>query len=99
MILNLNLMGQKWKKHDQRLPGAVERFKRCSFKGVLTEHSLIIDVFDTEPEACREGAHQDVEVEEEGDPGGGLVLRHRGDDGDVDLRVAAHREGGRGNGM
>lgn len=95
MILDLNLMGQKWKKHDQRLPGVVER----SFKGVLTEHSLVVDVFDTEPEACREGAHQDVEVEEEGDPGGGLVLWHRGDDGDVDLCVAAHRQGGRRNRM
>ena len=29
-----------------------------------------------------------MEVEEEGDPGGGLVLRHRRDDGDVDLGVA-----------
>lgn len=55
----------------------------------LTKHSLIVDVLDAEPQACREGAHQDVEVEEEGDPGGWLVLRHRRYDGDVDLGIAA----------
>lgn len=61
----------------------------------LTEHSLIVDVLDAEPQACREGAHQDVEVEEEGDPGGWLVLRHRRYDGDVDLGVAAKEMGGK----
>ena len=56
--------------------------------GGLTEDALVVDVLDAEPEAGGEGADQDVEVEEEGDPGGGLVLRHRRDDGDVDLGVA-----------
>lgn len=62
-----------------------------------TKHSLIVDVLDAEPQARRERAHQDVKVEEERDPGGGLVLRHRRYDGDVDLSVAEDggREGGR----
>lgn len=54
----------------------------------LTKDALVVDVLDAEPEACWEGADQDVEVKEEGDPGGGLVLRYRGDDGNVDLSVA-----------
>lgn len=58
-----------------------------------TEHSFIIDVFDTEPEACWERAHQDVEVEEERDPRRGLVLRHGCYDGDVDLSIAVGRGG------
>jgi len=41
---------------------------------LLTKDSLIVDVLDAEPEACWEGADQDVQVKEEGDPGGGLVL-------------------------
>ena len=55
--------------------------------GTSTEHPLVVDVLDAEPEAGGESADQDVEVEEEGDPCGGLVLRHRRDDGDVDLGV------------
>jgi len=57
--------------------------------GSVTEDALVVDVLDAEPEAGWEGADEDVQVEEEGHPGGGLVLRDRRDDGDVDLRVAA----------
>ena len=54
----------------------------------LTKDSLIIDVLNAEPEPCWEGADEDVKVEEEGHPGGGLVLRYWCYDGDVDLSVA-----------
>lgn len=64
---------------------------RC--ERVPTEHALVVDVLDAEPEACWESADQDVEVKEEGDPRGRLVLRHGGDDGDVDLCIAV-QEGG-----
>lgn len=57
-----------------------------------TEHALVADVSDAEPEACGEGAHQDVKIKEEGDPGGGLMLRYRRDDRNVNLGVAAHRK-------
>ena len=40
------------------------------------------------PQANRKDTDQDVKVEEEGEPGGGLVLAHTGNDGDVDLGVA-----------
>lgn len=59
----------------------------------LTKDSLIVDVLDAEPEACWESADQDVQVKEEGDPGGGLVLWHGRDDGDVDLCVSEHNKG------
>ena len=59
---------------------------------MYTKDSLVVDVLDAEPEAGWEGADQDVEVEEEWDPGCGLVLRHRGDDWDVDLSVAEQHE-------
>lgn len=42
----------------------------------LTKDTFIIDVLNAEPEACWEGADKDVEVKEEGHPGGGLVLRY-----------------------
>ncbi len=61
---------------------------------MLTKDSLIIDVLDAEPEACWEGADEDVQVKEERDPGGGLVLWHWGDDRDVDLCVSEHRRQG-----
>lgn len=64
------------------------------FKEIPTKHALIVDVLDAEPQACWEGADQDVEVEEEGHPRRRLVLRHRCYDGDVDLSVTA--EMGRG---
>ena len=54
----------------------------------LTEDPLVVDVFDAVPQADRVGKHQDVQVEEEAEPGGRLVLRHRRDDGNVDLGVA-----------
>lgn len=54
----------------------------------LTKDALVVDVLDAEPEASWEGADKDVEVKEEGDPGGGLVLRYRGNYGNVDLGVA-----------
>lgn len=56
---------------------------------VLTKHAFIVDVFNTEPEACWEGADQDVEVKEKGHPGGGLVLGYGRNYGNVDLSVAA----------
>ena len=42
------------------------------------EDALVVDVLDTVPEADREDAGQDVQVEEEAEPSGGLVLRHTG---------------------
>lgn len=61
------------------------------FKEIPTKHALIVDVLDAEPQACWEGADQDVEVEEEGHPRRRLVLRHRCYDGDVDLSVTVRR--------
>ena len=57
----------------------------------MTKDSLIREVFHDEPYPRGEHTHQDVQVEEEGGPGGGLVLRHTGYDGDVDLGIAAGR--------
>lgn len=57
-----------------------------------TEDALVVDVLDAEPQAGWEGAHQDVQVEEERHPGGGLVLRHRGDDGDVDFGIPGYTQ-------
>ena len=54
----------------------------------LTEDALVVDVLDDEPGSSGEDGDEDVEVEEERDPGGRLVLRHRRDDRDVDLGVA-----------
>ena len=54
----------------------------------LTKDSLIIDSLDAVPQANREGGDQDVEVKEEAEPSGGLMLRHWGNDRDVDLGVA-----------
>lgn len=68
----------------------VDLHRKC-LRDALTEDALVVDVLDAEPEACREGADQDVQVKEEGHPGGGLVLGHRRDDGDVDLGVAVGR--------
>lgn len=41
---------------------------------VLTKDTFIVDVLYAEPEACWEGADEDVKIKEEGHPGGGLVL-------------------------
>lgn len=54
----------------------------------LTKDTFIIDVLNAEPEACWEGAHKDVEVKEEGHPGGGLVFRYWCYNGNVDLSIA-----------
>lgn len=54
----------------------------------LTEYTFIVDVFNAEPEACWEGADQDVEVKEKGHPGGGLVLGYGRNYGNVDLSIA-----------
>lgn len=54
----------------------------------LTKDAFIVDVLNAEPEARWEGADEDVQVEEEGHPGGGLVLRDRRYDGYVDLCIA-----------
>lgn len=56
---------------------------------LLTEDPLVIDVLDAVPEAHGEGAHQNVQVKEEGKPGGGLVLRHRRYYGDVHLGIGS----------
>ena len=45
------------------------------------------------PKANRKDTDQDVKVEEEGEPGGRLVLAHTGNDGDVDLGVACVPKG------
>jgi hypothetical protein len=58
-----------------------------------TKHSLIIDVFDTVPHPGWESAHQNVEVKEKWDPGGGLMLGDGGDDRNVNLGVACVPQG------
>jgi len=52
------------------------------------EHPLVVYVLDAVPETDREDTGQDVQVEEEAEPGGRLVLRHAGYDGNVDLGIA-----------
>lgn len=54
----------------------------------LTKDAFIIDVLNAEPEACWEGADQNVEVKEERYPGGGLVLRYWCYNGNVNLGIA-----------
>ena len=54
----------------------------------LTKDSLVGEVFHDNPDPSWKDANQNVQVEEEGGPGGGLVLRHTGNDGDVDLGIA-----------
>ena len=44
------------------------------------------------PDPRREDTHQDMEVKEEGGPGGGLVLGDTRNDGDMDLGVAAYQK-------
>ena len=51
----------------------------------LTEDAFVIDVLDDEPGSSQEDGDEDVEVKEERDPGGQLVLQHRCDDREVDL--------------
>lgn len=53
--------------------GAVDDDEDSAVGGALVE----------QPQAHGAERHEDVEVEVEGGPGGGLVLRHGGDDGDV----------------
>lgn len=55
---------------------------------MLTKHTFVINVLNAKPKACWEGADQDVQVKEERDPGGGLMLRHGCYDGNVDLSIA-----------
>lgn len=62
--------------------------KHLFHDAALTKDTFIIDVLNAEPEACWEGADEDVEVKEEGHPGGGLVLRYWCDNGNVDLSIA-----------
>jgi len=59
----------------------------------LTENSFIIDVLDEEVDAGWEDTNKDVEVKEERHPRGRLMLRHRGNDGDVNLGVAGVPQG------
>lgn len=44
-------------------------------------------MLDTVPHPGWESTHQNVEVKEKRDPGGGLMLRHGSDDRNVDLGV------------
>lgn len=68
----------------------MKKYKHLLHDKALTKDAFIIDVLNAEPEACREGADEDVEVKEEGHPGGGLVLRHWCDNGNVDLSIAVY---------
>ena len=52
------------------------------------EDALVVDVLDDVPQANGERQHQDVQVEEEREPRGRLVLRNGCDDRNVDLGVA-----------
>ena len=47
---------------------------------VLTEYPLIINILDNKPDTSWEHTHQNMQIKEEGDPCGGLMLRHRGYD-------------------
>ena len=71
-----------WQSHDSR--------------GVITKDPLVGEVFHDEPDASREDADEDVEVEEERGPGGRLMLWHTGNDGDVDLGITRERRGREG---
>lgn len=53
----------------------------------LTEDTLVVDILDDEPDTCWEHTAEDVQVEDEGDPGGGLVLGDRGYDRYMNLSV------------
>ena len=44
-------------------------------------------MFEADPRSSREERYHDVEIEEECNPGGRLVLRYRRDDGNVNLSV------------
>ena len=61
---------------------------------MLTEHSLVCEVLHDKPHARREDTDEDMQVKEEGCPCGGLMLRHTGYDGDVDLGIPGG-EGGK----
>lgn len=52
------------------------------------ENPLVVDILDAVPETGGKDAGQDVEIEEEGEPGGGLMLGDGRDDRDVDLGVS-----------
>ena len=52
------------------------------------EDTLVVHGLDAVPEPDGEDAGEDVQVEEEAEPGGRLVLRHGRDDGDVVFGVA-----------
>lgn len=54
---------------------------------IRTKDSLIVDILDAVPQAHGERTHEDVQVEEERRPRGRLMLWHRRDDRNVDLRV------------
>lgn len=71
-------------------PLSVKQYKHLFPGRALTKDAFIIGVLNTEPEACREGADKDVEVKEEGHPGGGLVLRYWCNNGNVDLSIAVY---------
>lgn len=53
----------------------------------LTKDSFIIDVFDTEPQPCWESTHENMQIKKEGNPCCRLMLRHRGNDRDVNFRI------------
>ena len=58
-----------------------------------TENALIVDVLDGVPEADRKRHDQNVKIKEKGEPSGRLVLRHWGDDGDMNLGITSVPQG------
>ena len=59
---------------------------------ILTEHPLVREVFHHEPYPGWEHTDEDVEIEEERGPRGGLMFRDTCNDGDVDLGIAVGKE-------
>lgn len=53
------------------------------------EDMLVSEVLEAQVDTCREEPDKEVEVEEERRPSGRLVLRDRGDDGNMNLGVAS----------
>ena len=66
------------------MPGSSSKF-------ALTKHPLIGEVPHHKPHPSREETNKYVEVKEERGPGCGLVLTNTGNDGNMDLGIAAVR--------
>merc|ERR1719483_473205 len=52
------------------------------------EDSLIIHILDAIPQSNRKDTSKNVEIKEEAEPGGRLMFRNRGNDGNVNLSIA-----------